>query len=158
MEARALDAGVDVEQGEDSILTPRGVLALIAQKGYEQVRDGEAVPTIGETIAASRALNAAVIERLREELDEERRRVRLLSTVLEEAAPDALRSLAGSGSELPATSDVIVLPEADVNDSAAVEEESIGFKCEDRNTVAKSRGGLLQHERRKHRNGQVAIQ
>lgn len=55
MEAHALDAGIDVEQGEGSILTAGGVLALILQKGYEQVRDGRATPTIGETIAASRA-------------------------------------------------------------------------------------------------------
>jgi hypothetical protein len=158
MEAHALDAGVDVEQGEGSIFTPGGVLALIAQKGYEQVRDGEAAPTIGETIAASRALNAAETERLREELDEERRRVRLLITVLQEASPDALRSLTGSSPELSAKSDVIVLPEADANDAAAIEEESSGYKCEDCNTVAKSRGGLLQHKRRKHTNGiQTAI-
>lgn len=153
MEAHALDAGVDVEQGEGSILTPGGVLALIAQKGYEQVRDGEAAPTIGETIAASRALNAAETERLREELDEERRRVRLLITVLQEVSPDALRSLTGSSPELSAKNDVIVLPEADANDPAAVEEESSGYKCEDCTTVAKSRGGLLQHKRRKHSNG-----
>lgn len=148
MEAHALDAGVDVEQGEGSILTPGGVLALVAQKGYEQVRDGEAVPTIGETIAASRALNAAEIERLREALDEERRRGRLLITILQEAAPDALRSLTGSSPELSAESDVIVVPEAGANDPAA----SSGYKCEACNTVAKSRGGLLQHKRRKHAN------
>jgi len=152
MEAHAVDAGVDVEEGEGSILTPGGVLALIAQKGYEQVRDGEAVPTISETIAASRALNAAETERLQEELDEERRRVRVLITVLEETSPDALRSLIGSGPELPAKSDVILLPAAGVNDPAPVEEESNGYTCEDCKTVAKSRGGLLQHKRRKHTN------
>ncbi|HET6791805.1 MAG TPA: hypothetical protein VFI35_09510 [Actinomycetota bacterium] len=150
MEAHAVDAGVDVEQGEGSILTPEGVLALIAQKGYEQVRDGEAAPTIGETIAASRALNAAETERLRDELDEERQRVRVLITVLEEISPDALRSLTGSRPELSAKSDVIVLPEAGANDPAAIEEEPSGYKCEECNTVAKSRGGLLQHKRRKH--------
>jgi hypothetical protein len=100
MEAHALEAGVDIEQGEGSILTPGGALALIEQKGYEQVRDGEATPTIGETIAASRALNAMETERLREELAKERRKVRLLITVLREAAPDALRSLTGSSPEL----------------------------------------------------------
>jgi hypothetical protein len=121
MEAHAVDAGVDVEQGEGSILTPGGVLALISQKGYEQVRDGEAVPTIAETIAAARALNAAESERLREELDEERRRGRLLITVLQEASPDALRSLTGSSPELSAESDVMVLPEAGANDPATVE-------------------------------------
>lgn len=121
MEAHAVDAGVDVEQGEGSILTPGGVLALISQKGYEQVRDGEAVPTIAETIAAARALNAAESERLREELDEERRRGRLLITVLQEASPDALRSLTGSRPELSAKSDVMVLPEAGANDPATVE-------------------------------------
>lgn len=110
MEVHALDAGVDVEQGEGSILTSGGVLALIAQKGYEQVRDGEAAPTIGETIAASRALNAMETERLREELDEARRRVRLLNTVLQEVSPAALRSLTGSRPELSAKSDVIVCP------------------------------------------------
>jgi hypothetical protein len=156
MEDHALDAGIDVEQGEGSILTPGGVLALIAQKGYEQVRDGEAVPTVGETIAASRALNAAEIERLREALDEERRRGRLLITILQEAAPDALRSLTGSSPELSAESDVIVLPEAGANDPAGAEEESSGYKCEACNTVAKSRGGLLQHKRRKHTNGKQA--
>jgi hypothetical protein len=150
MESHALDAGVDVEQGEGSILTAGGVLALIAQKGYEQVRDGDAAPTIGETIAASRALNAAETERLREKLDEERRRVRLLMTVLQEASPDALRSLTRSRPELSAKSDVFVLPEAGANDPAAVGEESSGYKCEDCSTVAKSRGGLLQHTRRKH--------
>jgi hypothetical protein len=152
MEAHAVDAGVDVEQGEGSILTPGGVLALIAQKGYEQVRDGEAVPTIGETIAASRALNAAATERLREELDEERRRVRVLITVLEETSPDALRSLTGSSPELSAKSEVVILTEAGANDPAEVEEESSGYKCEECKTVAKSRGGLLQHKRRKHTN------
>ena len=45
---------------------------------YEQVRDGEAAPTIGETIAASRAMNAIERERLLADLDEERRRVLLL--------------------------------------------------------------------------------
>jgi hypothetical protein len=95
---------------------------------------------------------------LREELDEERRRVRVLITVLEETSPDALRSLTGSSPELSAKSDVIVLPEAGANDPAAVEEVSSGYKCEDCNTVAKSRGGLLQHKRRKHTNGiQTAI-
>jgi hypothetical protein len=150
MEAYAVDAGVDVEEGEGSILTPGGVLALIAQKGYEQVRDGEAVPTIGETIAASRALNAAETERLRDELDEERRRVRVLITVLEETSPDALRSLTGSSPELSAKSDVMVLPEAGANDPTTAEEESRGYKCEECKLVAKSRGGLLQHKRRKH--------
>jgi hypothetical protein len=145
MEAHALDAGVDVEQGEGSIIAPGGVLALIAQKGYEQVRDGEAAPTIAETIAASRALNATETERLREELDEARRRVRLLITVLQEASPDALRSLTGSRPELSAESEVIVLPEAGANDPASVEEESSGYTCDDCNTAAKSRGGLLQH-------------
>jgi hypothetical protein len=111
-------------------LPPGGVLALIAQKGYEQVRDGEAVPTIGETIAASRALNAAETERLREELDEERRRVRVLITVLEETSPDALRSLTGSSPELPAKSEVVILPEAGANDPTAVEEGSSGYTCE----------------------------
>jgi hypothetical protein len=158
MEAHALDAGVDVEQGEGSILTPGGVLALILQKGYVRVRDGEAAPTIGETIAASRALNATETEHLREELDKERRRVRLLITVLQEASPDALRSLTGSTPELSAKSDVMVLPEAGANDPAAVEEEPSDYKCEDCDTVAKSRGGLLQHKRRKHTNGiQTAI-
>lgn len=64
MEAYAVDDGIDVEKGEGSILTTRGVLALILQKGYEEVRDGGAAPTIGETIAASRAINAIERERL----------------------------------------------------------------------------------------------
>jgi hypothetical protein len=145
--------GVEVEQGEGSILTPGGVLALITQKGYEQMRDGEAVPTVGETIAASRALSAMETERLREDLDEERRRVRLLTAFLQEASPDALRSLTGSGPALSARSDVIVLPETGANDAAVVEEEASGYKCEDCSTVAKSPGGLLQHKRRKHLNG-----
>jgi hypothetical protein len=116
------------------------------------------VPTIGETIAAARALNAAETERLREELDKERRRVRLLSTVLQETSPDALRSLTGSSRELSAKSEVVILPEAGANDPTAVEEESSGYKCEECSIVAKSRGGLLQHQRRKHMKGiQTAI-
>ena len=122
-------------------------------KGYEQVRDGEAVPTIGETIAASRALNAAETEGLREEPDEERWRVRQLITVLQEASPGALRSLTRSSPEVSVKSDVLVLAEAGANDPAAIEEESSGYKCDDCSLVAKSRGGLLQHKRRKHTNG-----
>jgi len=97
---------------------------LIVQKGYEQVRDGEAAPTIGETIAASRAVNAIERERLLADLDEERRRVRLLIAVLQEASPDALGSVTRSTSELSArpARGVVVLPEADVSDPAAVEE------------------------------------
>lgn len=42
--------------------------------------------------------------------------------------------------------------EVGANDSAEFEEESSGYKCEGCKTVAKSRGGLLQHERRKNTN------
>jgi len=82
IEAHALDAGIDVDEGEGSILTAGGVLALFLHKGYEEVRDGRATPTIGETIAAARAINATEKERLLAERDEERRKVRLLLTLL----------------------------------------------------------------------------
>jgi hypothetical protein len=152
MEAHALSAGIDVEEGEGSILTPGGVLAGIAQKGYEQVRDGNATPTIGETIAASRGMVAIEKESLIAALEEERRRVRLLVSALQEVSPGALESLLSSPSELPsgADSNLVVLPDADAGDPTDFEEVRRGFECDDCATVAKTERGLRQHRNRKH--------
>ncbi|HET9724333.1 MAG TPA: hypothetical protein VFR44_10910, partial [Actinomycetota bacterium] len=96
MEAHAIGAGVDVEDGAGSIVTPGGIFALVAQKGYEQLRDGDAVPTVGETIQASRALTAMEVDQLRYELKRERLMVRSLVTLVKEVAPGALESVTTS--------------------------------------------------------------
>jgi hypothetical protein len=158
MEAHAVNAGIDIEEGEGPILTPGGVLAVIAQKGYEQVRDGHATPTIGDTIAASRALVAIEKEALLAALEKERRRVRLLVAALQEATPGALDSVTSSPSELPTGEEtsVVYLPEADAGDPTDLEEVSEGFNCDECATVAKTQRGLLQHKGWKHAGGSHA--
>ncbi|MEO8422912.1 MAG: hypothetical protein ABI595_03255 [Actinomycetota bacterium] len=66
---------------------PREGCSLIVQKGYEEVRDGRVAPTISETIAASRAMNAIERERLLAELDESRKKERLLMTLCGKSLP-----------------------------------------------------------------------
>jgi hypothetical protein len=152
METHAVNTGIDIEESEGPILTPGGVLAVIAQKGYEQVRDGDATPTIGDTIAASRALIAIDRDALLAALEEERGRVRLLVTALREMSPGAPDSVTSSPSELPtgAGSSVIILPEADASDPTSEEGMSGGYSCDECVTVAKTKRGLTQRKRWKH--------
>jgi len=88
-------------------------------------------------------------------LEEQRRRVRLLVTALQEVSPGALDSLLASPSELPtaAESNVVILPDADEGDPTDVEEVTKGFNCDECATVAKTKRGLLQHKGWKHANG-----
>jgi hypothetical protein len=157
IETHALEAGIDVEQGDGTILTPGGVLAVIAQMGFQEIRDGRAVPTVAETIAASRAMNTIERERLLAERDEARREARLVKTILQDVAPDATASVTTSAPELPAPppglpapprDELVVVPEADTDDQAAAEQS--GFSCDECKRVTKSPGGLLQHKRRRH--------
>jgi hypothetical protein len=152
MEAHALNAGIDIEEGEGPILTAGGVLAVIAQRGYEEVRDGHATPTVGETIAASRAMVTIEKEMLAAALEEERRKARRLMAALQELAPGALESALSSSSELTSgpESSVIFLPDAKAGDPADIEQVRSGLKCNDCGTVAKTERGLRQHRNRKH--------
>ena len=152
METYAANTGIDIQESEGPILTPGGVLAVIAQKGYEQMRDGQATPTIGDTIAASRALIAIDREALVAALEEERRKVRLLVTTLREGLPDGFNSATPSPSELPTDSgsSVIIVPEADPGDPTNQEGISERYVCDECATIAKTERGLLQHKRRKH--------
>ena len=155
METYAVNTGIDIEESEGPILTPGGVLAVIAQKGYEQVRDGHSTPTIGESIAASRVLIAIDREALLAALEEERRKVRLLVTTLREASPGAFDSATRAPSELRTGtgSSVIILPEADAGDPTDEEGVSEGYNCDECATVAKTKRGLRQHKRWKHAAG-----
>ena len=155
METYAVNTGIDIEEGDGPILTPGGVLAVIAQKGYEQVRDGHATPTIGDTIAASRALIAIDREALLATLEVERQKVQLLVTTLREASPGAFDSPASAPSELPTGegSSVIILPEAEAGHPKGEEGVSDGYNCDECATVAKTERGLTQHKRWKHAAG-----
>jgi hypothetical protein len=164
METHAHEDGIDVEHGEGTILSAGGVLAVIAQKGFQEIRDGRAVPTVAETIAASRAMNTIERERLLEERDEARREARLVKTILQDVASGATASVTTSAPELPAPppelpapppelpaparDELVVVPEADPDDQAAAEQR--GFSCDECKRMVKSRGGLLQHKRRMH--------
>jgi hypothetical protein len=150
METYAVNTGIDIEESEGPILTPGGVLAVIAQKGYEQVRDRQATPTIGDTIAASRALIAMDREALLAALEEERGKVRLLMTALREASAFDSQTSSPSESRTGGTSSVIILPEEDASDPTGEEEVSEGYSCDECATVAKTKRGLTQHKRWKH--------
>jgi hypothetical protein len=153
MEGYAVKDGIDVENGEGSILNPQGVLALIMQKGSELVRDGRLEPNINEIITASRVMSTIDTERSRASLDEAHGMIHALVTVLQELAPEALASLAGPGSEIsvPRREGIVVVPEAVSSTLPLPSEAGDGFPCDEcSTTVAKSRGGLLQHKRAKH--------
>lgn len=152
MEAHALQGGIDVETGDGSILNPGGLLALIMQKGSEQVRDGRVTPTVSEAIAASRAMTAIETDRLKARLDEALTTIRALVDVLKEVAPEVLASMTPSTSKISAERrhGVVVIPEAGPGEHRALEEGSVGFRCDECQLPAKSRGGLLQHKRAKH--------
>lgn len=156
VESHAIRAGIDVEDGVGSILTPGGIFGLIAQKGYERLRDGDAVPTVGETIQASRALAAIDDDQREQELERERLKNQALVAIINEIAPGTLEAITGSMPELSGKADdVVVIPDAGAEEPSEEVAEDAGFACGQCPTVAKTRRGLLQHTRRKHPEGEL---
>ena len=150
LEHHAREEGIDIDYGEGSILTPKGALALIVQKGFEGIQQDHIVPTVSETISASRALEAIETERLRAELEQVRSRAKVMSSILQQLAPEALA--ATQPGELPEQSgvEVVVLPDSDQLDAALVPSSQGGVTCDRCGRAFSTERGAQQHARRAH--------
>jgi hypothetical protein len=150
LEHHAREEGIDIDYGEGSILTPKGALALIVEKGVEGIQQDHIVPTVSETISASRTLEAIETERLRAELEEVRSRAKVMSSVLQQVAPEALAAV--QRGELPERTrgEVVVVPESDQLDAVIVASSQGGIRCSGCGRAFATERGVQQHSRRAH--------
>jgi hypothetical protein len=150
LEQHAREDGIDVDDGQGSILTPKGLLAFVMEKGFEEMQKYQMTPTVSETISASKALAAMEAERLRTERDEAQAQVRVMTRLLHQAAPATLDAAQVSALPARAQGEVVVLPENEAVDAALVPSRAGGVSCDKCGRTFGTDRGMDQHARRAH--------